>query len=64
MTNKLKKYYNINQLEKINKFKYKIWATIYAYGPVWEKKVEIQDTVRALSEADLLVGSKQIYNQL
>ena len=46
----------------VNQFKYKVWATIYAYGPMWEKKVEIQDTIRALPEADLLVGSKQIYN--
>lgn len=46
----------------VNQFKFKVYSTIYAYGPMWEKKVEIQDAVRALTEADLLAGSKQIYN--
>lgn len=46
----------------VNQFKYKVWAIIYAYGPTWEKRVEIQDTIRSLTEADLLLGSKQIYN--
>lgn len=46
----------------IDQFKFKVYSIIYAYGPTWEKKVEIQDTVRTLSEADLLIGSKQIYN--
>lgn len=45
-----------------NQFKFKVWSIIFAYGPMWEKKLEIQDTVRSLSEADLLAGSKQIYN--
>lgn len=46
----------------VNQFKFKIYSLIYAYGPTWEKKVNIQDTVRSLTEADLLLGSKQIYN--
>ena len=46
----------------VNQFKFKVYSIIYAYGPMWEKKVEIQDAVRALSEAELLRGSKQIYN--
>ena len=28
----------------VNQFKFKVWATIYAYGPMWEKKVEIQNS--------------------
>lgn len=46
----------------VNQFKFKVYSTIYAYGPTWEKKMEIQDKLRALAEADLLAGAKQIYN--
>lgn len=43
-------------------FKMKIMSVMYGYGPTWERKQEIQNTLRALSESDLLVGAKQIYN--
>lgn len=46
----------------IGQFKMKILANIYAYGPTWERKQKIQDTLRKLSESDLLIGAKQIYN--
>lgn len=46
----------------VNQFKFKVWSTIYAYGPMWEKKQEIEDAVRGLTEDELLRGSKQIYN--
>lgn len=46
----------------VNQFKFKVWSIIYAYGPMWEKKQEIEDTVRSLTEEDLLLGAKQIYN--
>jgi hypothetical protein len=46
----------------VNQFKFKVWSTIYAYGPMWEKKQEIEDAVRNLTEEELLRGSKQIYN--
>ena len=46
----------------VGQFKLKIMAIIYAYGPSWEKKQNIQATLRALSETDLLTGAKQIYN--
>lgn len=45
-----------------NQFKFKVYSTIFAYGPTWEKKLDIQDKLRALAEADLLAGAKQIYN--
>lgn len=48
--------------EDVNQFKFAVWSTIYAYGPMWEKKQEIQDAVRGLTEDELLRGSKQIYN--
>lgn len=46
----------------VDQFKMKIVSIIYAYGPTWEKKQSIQKTLRGLSEADLLLGAKQIYN--
>ena len=40
----------------------KIFSTIFKYGPTWEKKLEIQASLRALDLADLREGSKQITN--
>lgn len=45
-----------------NQFRYKVWATIYQFGPTWEKKLEIQKTLRGMSESDLLMSSKAINN--
>ena len=46
----------------IDQFKMKVVSIIYAYGPTWEKKQTIQKTLRGLTEAELLLGAKQIYN--
>lgn len=46
----------------INQFKYEVFSTIYKYGPTWEKRIDIQDKLRNLSEAELLAGGKAIYN--
>lgn len=46
----------------ITQFKYKLFATVFQYGPTWEKRLDIQSKLRNLSEADLLAGSKAIYN--
>ena len=32
------------------------------YGPTWEKRLEVQSKIRSLSDAELLAGSKAIYN--
>jgi hypothetical protein len=45
-----------------NQFKYKIFATIFQYGPAWSKKLDIQKKVRELTEEDIRLGSKAIYN--
>lgn len=45
-----------------NQFKYAVLSTIFMYGPTWEKRVEIQDSLRTLSEEDLRMGSRAIYN--
>lgn len=43
-------------------FKYKIFAVVFQYGPSWEKRLAIQQSLRGLTEADLIAGSKAIYN--
>lgn len=45
-----------------NQFKYKLFSTIYQYGPYWEKELDIQSKLRSISDADLLKGAKAIYN--
>lgn len=45
-----------------NTFRYKIWSNIFMYGPTWEKRLEIQAKARALTEDELLYGSKAIQN--
>ena len=37
-----------------NQWKYKIFSIIYQYGPTWEKRLDIQTTLRGLQLADLI----------
>ena len=43
-------------------WKYKIFSIVFQYGPTWEKRLAIQTSLRGLTDADLLAGSKAIYN--
>lgn len=45
-----------------NRFKYDVWATIFSYGPTWEKRLEIQNKLRNLTDDELFTGATQIYN--
>ena len=45
-----------------NQFKYKIFSVIYQYGPTWEKRLAVQQTLRGLSDTQLLEGASAIYN--
>lgn len=45
-----------------NQFKLKMFSTIFQYAPYWEKKLDIQATLRGLTEEQLREGSKQINN--
>lgn len=38
----------------------RVFSTIYIYGPTWEKKLDIQKTLREMSESDLILNSKMI----
>lgn len=43
-------------------FKYKIFSIVFQYGPTWEKRLSIQESLRSLTDDDILIGSKAIYN--
>lgn len=43
-------------------FKYKVFSTIFMYGPTWEKRLKIQEELRGLSLEELQKGGKAIYN--
>lgn len=47
----------------VNQAKAIIYSVIYRFGPAWQKKVEIQDKLRGLSDDDLCKGSKAICNK-
>lgn len=37
-----------------NQFKYKVLSIIYQYGPTWEKRLSVQNTLRGLQLSDLV----------
>lgn len=39
-------------------FKYKIFSVVFQYGPTWEKKLSIQETLRGLQLSDLIDNGK------
>lgn len=45
-----------------NQFKFKVWSTVFQYGPVWQKKLDIQSKLLELTEDELRAGSIMIYN--
>lgn len=45
-----------------NQFAYKVWSTIFMYGPTWEKRLDVQLKLRNLSDEELRLGTKQINN--
>ena len=45
-----------------NQFKYKLFSTIFMYGPAWQKRLEIQKKLLELSDDELVKGTTAIYN--
>ena len=45
-----------------NQFKYKMFSIVFQYGPTWEKRLDIQNKLRNLTEDELMYGTKAIYN--
>lgn len=43
-------------------FKYKLFGTIFQYGPAWEKRLEIQKELRSMSLDELRESATAIYN--
>ena len=46
----------------VNQWKYKVWSIIYQYGPTWQRKLEVQKTLRSLNEEEMTDGTKAINN--
>ena len=46
----------------VEQFKTKLQAVLWQYGPSWEKRLEIQEKLRNLSDIDILEGAQAIYN--
>ena len=47
----------------VNQFQYKVFATIFQYGPTWEKQLSVQKALRDLTDAQIRQGSFAKYNQ-
>lgn len=43
-------------------FKYKVYGIIFQYGPTWQKRLELQNEVRALTIEEASSGTLSIYN--
>jgi hypothetical protein len=39
-----------------------MFSVIFQYGPTWQKRLDIQAKIRGLTDSDILIGSKAIYN--
>lgn len=46
----------------VHQFKYKVFSTIFMYGPTWEKRLEVQKGIRELTLEEVQKGGKAIYN--
>lgn len=46
----------------VNRFKFNVASIIFQYGGSWSKRLEIQEKLRGLTEDELIVGAKHIYN--
>ena len=47
----------------VTQFQYKVFSLIFQYGPKWEKELDVQSKVRSLTDDQIRLGSKAIYNQ-
>lgn len=46
-----------------NQAKFKLFGVVWQYGPSWEKKLEIQAKLRALTDNEIREGSIGIFNK-
>lgn len=45
-----------------NQFKYKLASIIFSYGPTWEKRLDLQNKLRTLTDDQLRIASQTILN--
>lgn len=45
-----------------NQFRLKVYSTVFKFAPSWEKRLDIQEKVRALTDDELADGGKSISN--
>ena len=43
-------------------FKYKLFSTIFMYGPAWQKRLDIQKQLMELSDDEIVKGTTAIHN--
>ena len=41
-------------------FKYRLFSTIWQFAPAWQKKLDLQEKIRNLTEDEIVTGSKTI----
>lgn len=46
----------------IDQFKIKLFTLVFQYAPAWEKRLDVQNKIRQLTEEEITTGSKVIYN--
>jgi hypothetical protein len=44
-------------------FKNKVYSVLFKYGPTWNKKLDLQKKLRALTDTELMLGTTTIYNR-
>ena len=44
-------------------FKTKLFSIVFQYGPTWEKRLDLQDKLRGLTDTELREGALSIYNK-
>lgn len=49
--------------QDVSLFKNKLFSIIFKYGPTWQKKLDIQQKLRTLTESDIILGTTTIYNR-
>lgn len=45
-----------------DRFKLNVFSELYAYGPTYVKRMDIQKKLRTLTEGEIMLGTKVIYN--
>lgn len=46
----------------LTRFKYRLFSIIWQHGPTWEKKIDIQKTVRAWAENEITISETLVVN--